>query len=105
LKQKTKSRQKQSAFCFSADKILPCRISISAAHKSSGKTTITWVCVAPCATRGLTVQAFKKGAGLHRSDLARVGQRSAELQPGFPHDAQGEILELFARHADSADIA
>jgi cobyrinic acid a,c-diamide synthase len=37
------------------------RLLISAAHKSSGKTTVTLGLCAALAARGLTVQPFKKG--------------------------------------------
>jgi cobyrinic acid a,c-diamide synthase len=78
---------------------------ISAAHKSSGKTTITLGLCRALRQRGLTVQAFKKGPDY----IDPIWHALASGRPSYNLDfhmmREGEILELFARHADSADIA
>jgi len=81
------------------------RLLISAAHKSSGKTTLTLGLAAALAQRGLAVQAFKKGPDyIDPMWLARASGRPCyNLDPHLMHDA--EIVASFARHADGTDIA
>ncbi|WP_029008522.1 cobyrinate a,c-diamide synthase [Azospirillum halopraeferens] len=81
------------------------RLFISAAHKSSGKTTVTLGLCAALAARGLAVQPFKKGPdyidpmwhGLAAGRICRnldFYTQGAEGIPGFYH-----------RHAAGADVA
>jgi cobyrinic acid a,c-diamide synthase len=82
------------------------RLLISAAHKSSGKTTITVGLCAALSAQGLTVQPFKKGPGLHRPHVAEPGQRTRacfNLDP-YPDDA-GADHHLLCDHAARADIS
>jgi cobyrinic acid a,c-diamide synthase len=77
---------------------------ISAAHKSSGKTTITLGLCRALKNRGLRVQAFKKGPDY----IDPIWHGLAAGRPSYNLDfhmmATGEIAELFARHAGNADI-
>ncbi len=78
---------------------------ISAAHKSSGKTTLAVGLCAALAARGLRVQPFKKGPDyIDPMWLARASGRPCfNLDPYLMHDT--EIAASFARHAADADIA
>ena len=81
------------------------RLLISAAHKSSGKTTITIGLCAALRARGLTVQAFKKGPDY--IDPMWLGQASGRdcfnLDPYLTPDSQ--IQTCFDYHAAQADIS
>lgn len=81
------------------------RLLISAAHKSSGKTTITIGLCAALRARGLTVQAFKKGPDY--IDPMWLGQASGRdcfnLDPYLTSDSQ--IQTCFGHHAAQADIS
>ena len=81
------------------------RLLISAAHKSSGKTTLAVGLARALAERGLVVQTFKKGPDyIDPMWLARASGRPCfNLDPHLMHDA--EIGTLFARHAHSADVS
>ena len=84
---------------------VPCpRLLISAAHKSSGKTTLAIGLAKALAERGLLVQTFKKGPDyIDPMWLARASGRPCfNLDPHLMHDA--EIGALFARHAAGADV-
>lgn len=78
---------------------------ISAAHKSSGKTTVTLGLCRALRDRGLTVQAFKKGPDY----IDPIWHAQASHRPSYNLDfhmmREDEILALFARHASSADIS
>lgn len=80
------------------------RLLISAAHKSSGKTTVSVGLARALSERGLVVQTFKKGPDyIDPMWLARASGRPCfNLDPHLMHDA--EIGSLFARHAHSADV-
>jgi cobyrinic acid a,c-diamide synthase len=80
------------------------RLLISAAHKSSGKTTLTLGLARALADRGLHVQTFKKGPDyIDPMWLARASARACfNLDPHLMHD--GEIGSLFAQHAAAADL-
>lgn len=81
------------------------RLLISAAHKSSGKTTISVGLCAALSAQGLTVQAFKKGPDY--IDPMWLGQASGRacfnLDPYLT--ASDQIVSQFTRHAALADIS
>ncbi len=81
------------------------RLLISAAHKSSGKTTISVGLCAALSAQGLVVQPFKKGPDY--IDPMWLGQASASacfnLDPYLMTPEQ--ITTCFARHAATADIS
>lgn len=78
---------------------------LSAAHKSSGKTTLTLGLCRALRKRGLQVQAFKKGPDY----IDPIWHGRASGRPSYNLDfhmmREAEILALFARHAAAADIA
>jgi cobyrinic acid a,c-diamide synthase len=78
---------------------------ISAAHKSSGKTTVSLGLCRALHDRGMKVQAFKKGPDY----IDPIWHGQACHQPSYNLDfhmmQQDEILSLFARHAAVADIS
>lgn len=78
---------------------------LSAAHKSSGKTTITLGLCRALRDRGMKVQAFKKGPDY----IDPIWHGQASCRPSYNLDfhmmAQDEILSLFHRHAANADIS
>ncbi len=77
---------------------------ISAAHKSSGKTTITVGLCAALRRRGLQVQAFKKGPDyIDPMWLANAAGRSC-YNLDFYTMGRDEILTEFARRMHDADI-
>ena len=77
---------------------------ISAAHKSSGKTTITVGLCAALSTLGLVVQPFKKGPDyIDPMWLSQASGRDCfNLDPYLMSPQQ--ITTCFARHAAAADI-
>ena len=81
------------------------RFLISAAHKSSGKTTVAVGLAAALSARGLAVQPFKKGPDyIDPMWLALAsGRRCRNLDPYLSGEA--EIRAAFARHAAGADVA
>jgi cobyrinic acid a,c-diamide synthase len=78
---------------------------ISAAHKSSGKTTVTLGLCRALRNRGLQVQAFKKGPDY----IDPIWHGLASSRPSYNLDfhmmGEDEILPLFARHAANATIS
>lgn len=79
-------------------------ILISAAHKSSGKTTISLGLCAALYRRGLQVQAFKKGPDyIDPMWLAQASGRSCH-NLDFYTMGRDEILNEFARRMAGADI-
>lgn len=81
------------------------RLLISAAHKSSGKTTLSIGLVAAMVARGLAVQTFKKGPDY----IDPMWLSSASGRPcrnlDFYLMQSAEIQTVFARHAQQADLA
>ena len=81
------------------------RLFVSAAHKSSGKTTVSVGIAAALRARGLVVQPFKKGPDyIDPMWLAAAAGRSCR-NLDFHTMAQGEIRAEFARHGRGADLA
>lgn len=77
---------------------------ISAAHKSSGKTTVALGLAAALAGRGLTVQPFKKGPDyIDPMWLALAAGRPCR-NLDFHLMTQEEIRASFGHHASGADI-
>lgn len=78
---------------------------LSAAHKSSGKTTVTLGLCRALRCRGLTVQPFKKGPDY----IDPIWHAQAAGRPSYNLDfhmmTRAEIGALFTRHAAEADIA
>jgi cobyrinic acid a,c-diamide synthase len=81
------------------------RVFISAARKSSGKTSITIGLCAALHARGLAVQPYKKGPDyIDPHWLARAADRNC-YNLDFYTMARDEISELFERHSVDADIS
>jgi cobyrinic acid a,c-diamide synthase len=81
------------------------RLFVSAAAKSSGKTTITLGLAAALHARGLKVQTFKKGPDyIDPMWLARASGR-ASYNLDFNTQRPDEIRALYARAYGDADIA
>ena len=83
----------------------PPRLLVSAAHKSSGKTTIAIGLAAALRARGHVVQPFKKGPD-YIDPLwlsAACARRCRNLDPWLSDEA--ELTAAFLRHAAGADIA
>jgi len=80
-------------------------IFISAAHKSSGKTTLSAGIAAALSKRGLKVQAFKKGPDY----IDPMWLASATGRPthnlDFETMTRDEILATYARHGHGMDIS
>lgn len=81
------------------------RLFISAAHKSSGKTTVTLGLCRALRKLGHRVQAFKKGPDY----IDPIWHGLASGRPSYNLDfhmmGQGEITSLFARHEAAAGIS
>lgn len=81
------------------------RLLVSAAHKSSGKTTVTVGLCAALSGQGLVVQPFKKGPDY--IDPMWLGQASG--RPCFNLDpylmTPEQITACFARHSEASDIS
>jgi cobyrinic acid a,c-diamide synthase len=81
------------------------RLLISAAHKSSGKTTVSLGLCAALAARGLAVQPFKKGPDyIDPMWLGRAAGRPCH-NLDFHCMTHSEILSVVGHHTGSADIA
>lgn len=78
---------------------------VSAAHKSSGKTTLTIGLCAAIAARGLRVQAFKKGPDfIDPMWLKQASGRACfNLDPYLMEEQH--IRQLFEQHRSSADVS
>ena len=81
------------------------RLFLSAAHKSSGKTTVTAGLAAALRARGLVVQPFKKGPDYIDPMwlTAAAGRRCRNLD--FHTMGRDEIRAEFVRHGAGADLA
>jgi len=81
------------------------RLLISAAHKSSGKTTITVGLCAALAAQGLAVQAFKKGPDyIDPMWLSQASGRDCFNLDPFLMSPEA-ISACFSRHSIDADIS
>ena len=83
----------------------PHRLLVSAAHKSSGKTTVSLGLAAALSARGLAVQTFKKGPDyIDPMWLAEAAGRPCfNLDPYL--SSREDISAAFAEHAAGADIS
>ncbi len=78
---------------------------ISAAHKSSGKTSVSIGLAAALAARGLTVQPFKKGPDyIDPAWLSLAAGRPCRNLDFYTMD-RAEILSTFLGHGCNADVA
>jgi len=84
---------------------LPLRFLVSAAHKSSGKTTVSVGLAAALTARGEVVQTFKKGPDFIDPMwlTAASGRRCRNLDPWLSSD--DELLDDFRRHSEGAGVA
>lgn len=81
------------------------RIFISAAHKSSGKTTISIGLCAAFTQQAINVQAYKKGPDyIDPMWLGKASGNSCHNLDFFTMQ-QTEILKVFQRHQTNADLA
>ncbi|HKK13336.1 MAG TPA: cobyrinate a,c-diamide synthase, partial [Gammaproteobacteria bacterium] len=81
------------------------RLLLSAAHKSSGKTTLTLGLCAAWQSHGLAVQPFKKGPDyIDPMWLSRAAQRPCH-NLDFYTMSRGEILATVARYGAGCDLA
>lgn len=81
------------------------RIYISAAHKSSGKTTLSLGLCAAFHSLGLQVQAFKKGPDYIDPLWLAQASRSHCYNLDFNTMLDAEILEKVSQHSQGADIS
>ncbi len=81
------------------------RLLVSAAHKSSGKTTVSMGLCAALRARGLQVQPFKKGPDY--IDPMRLAQAAGKAchNLDFYVSSPAEIVQEFAHRAAGADVA
>lgn len=81
------------------------QILISAAHKSSGKTTVTTGICAALHAQNKIVQPFKKGPDyIDPMWLSTAAQRNC-YNLDFWTQTETEILQLFTQHSANSDIA
>ncbi len=81
------------------------QLMISAAHKSSGKTSVSAGIAAALSRRGLKVQPFKKGPDyIDPMWLGRAAGRPCH-NLDFNTMSAPEILALFARHGADAELS
>ncbi len=80
-------------------------IFISAAHKSSGKTTVSTGLGAAFTGRGISVQPFKKGPDYIDPMWLSAATGRACHSLDFHTMADDEIRDTYARHAADAELA
>ncbi|CAG0905293.1 unnamed protein product, partial [Cyprideis torosa] len=78
---------------------------LSAAHKSSGKTTVTIGIGAALVSKGYTVQAFKKGPDYIDPMWLKMATGRGCYNLDFYTQEEDEILELVAEKSQGADLA
>ena len=78
---------------------------LSAAHKSSGKTTLTLGLCRALSNRGMKVQAFKKGPDYIDPIWHGLAARRPSYNLDFHMMREAEIEDLFMRHVGDSDIA
>jgi len=78
---------------------------LSAAHKSSGKTTLTLGLCRALSNRGMKVQAFKKGPDYIDPIWHGLASRRPSYNLDFHMMSEAEIDVLFARHACASDLS
>ena len=78
---------------------------ISAAHKSSGKTTVSIGLAAAFKARGLAVQTFKKGPDYIDPMWLTLASGRGCRNLDFFLMQRDEIVDLYAEHAADADVA
>ena len=81
------------------------RLFVSAAHKSSGKTTVAVGIAAALSARGLAVQPFKKGPDYIDPMWLATATRRPCVNLDFHTMGREEIRTEFVRHSDGADLA
>ena len=80
------------------------RLLISAAHKSSGKTTVSIGLAQALSARGLKVQTFKKGPDYIDPMWLTAATGRACRNLDFYLMQPGEIRNLYAQHTQDADL-
>ncbi len=80
------------------------RFLVSAAHKSSGKTTVSIGLAAELSRRGLAVQTFKKGPDYIDPMWLSAATGRACRNLDYNLSAPGELQLEFARHSAGADV-
>ena len=77
---------------------------IAAAHKSSGKTTLTLGLCAALIARGLSVQPYKKGPDYIDSAWLSKAATRACINLDFHTMSASEICERFTHYGQTADV-
>ena len=80
------------------------RFLVSAAHKSSGKTSVSIGLAAELCRRGLTVQTFKKGPDYIDPMWLSAATGRACRNLDFNLSSPSELQSEFARHGTGADV-